>query len=216
MPFEATLQGAARAGQRVGDYIEAQHDCPGSSQATIDWMSHLGVFARPIERVCEIGPGSGRYLEKTLALCPAAHYQIYETAEPWAEWLVRTYDVVRRPVLEATLAATDSDSIDLVQAHKVFVVTPSLYTCSYLREMARVVRHGGHVVFDVVTEQCFDSGTLDRWLSRPLRHHIYPAMMPRQFVIDLLGERGLELRGTFIGSMSPGVTECMVFARQGR
>lgn len=60
LPFKATLGGAKAAGISVSDYIDAKHNVPGATQATFDQMPALGVFQRPIDRVCEIGPGSGR------------------------------------------------------------------------------------------------------------------------------------------------------------
>lgn len=215
IPLEATLVEAAALGLTVGEFVDQKHNVRGATAGTMDRLGELGVFAGRIDRVCEIGPGSGRYLELTIARCHPTSYEIYETASDWAEWLVRTYKVSLRPTDGKSLSATESRSIDLVQAHKVFPVTPTVTTCGYLREMARVVAPGGKVVFDVMTEQCFDDPTLDRWIgsmsSRP--HGSYPAIMPRQFVVEYLGRRGLLPLGSFIVTNAPGLTECMAFVR---
>ena len=85
IPIEVTLAGAKRAGLSVGDYIDTvMNNIPGATQFTIDEMKRLGVFGRPVGTVVEIGPGSGRYLEKTIAACSPGRYEIYETSEPWA------------------------------------------------------------------------------------------------------------------------------------
>jgi len=44
-------------------------------------MKKLGVFDGEIERVCEIGPGTGRYLDKVLKLAKPTYCEIYETAK---------------------------------------------------------------------------------------------------------------------------------------
>src|SRR5262245_3101601 len=70
IPFEGTLEGAKRAGLSVGDYIDTViNKTPGATQSTIDQMVALGVFSGHIQSVVEIGPGSGRYLEKTIKIC---------------------------------------------------------------------------------------------------------------------------------------------------
>jgi Methyltransferase domain len=213
IPFSATLSGAATAGLSVADYVDATYNRPGATQHSVEQMAALGAFEGTIERVCEIGPGSGRYLERVQKLCHPAHYEIYETAPDWAEWLVKTYGVIHQPTDGTRLASTPSRSMDLVQAHKVFGTTPTLVTCHYLEEMARVVKDKGKVLFDVMTERCLDEATLARWFATGVKHGLYPAMMPRQFLIDMLARRGLTLRGTFLVPMEPGMTECMLFIR---
>jgi hypothetical protein len=218
LPFAPTLRDATVAGMSVGDYIETKYNVEGAAQATMDQLAALGVFSGSIQHVCEIGPGSGRYLEKTLTTCHPSLYEIYETATEWAAWLVRTYGVMLRPTDGRTLSATASRSVDLVHAHKVMAVTPTLVTCSYLAEMARVVRPGGKVVFDVMTERCMEDSTIEGYLegeTGAARHGVYPAMMPRQFVIDFLLRRGLLLLGSFLVINAPGFTECMAFVLPG-
>src|SRR6185437_16626346 len=84
IPFEKTEGAARRAGMSVGDYVDAVlNGVSGSSQNTIDKMASTGVFSRPLETVVEIGPGSGRYLEKVLKAQRPSNYVIYETARPW-------------------------------------------------------------------------------------------------------------------------------------
>jgi hypothetical protein len=144
-------------------------------------MSALGVFGQPVQAVCEIGPGSGRYLAKVMAACRPSHYEIYETAEPWANYLVREYHVIYRRTDGRSLAETPTASIDLAQAHKVFVVTPFVSTWNYLREMVRVTKPGGYVVFDVMTERCLRARAirrLDAAIVELLSQRVSPRICP--------------------------------------
>src|SRR5574339_170138 len=74
-----TLLDAGAAGLSLGDYIDITFNVPGATQATIENMAGLGIFQQTVERVCEIGPGSGRYLEKIISICHPQYYEIYET-----------------------------------------------------------------------------------------------------------------------------------------
>lgn len=213
IPFQDTLEGATTAGLTVGDYIDRRFNVPGSTQDTIDRMAALGVFADPIEAVCEIGPGSGRYLAKTRDVCRPSRYEVYETAADWADWLATQYDVVVQPCDGVTLAATATASVDLVQAHKVMPGQPSLVICRYYEEMVRVVRPGGKIVFDIVTENCMTDDVLAQWLATGGGYQHYPCLIPRQFTIDFFAARGVAFRGSFLVPMLPGKTECMVFAK---
>ncbi|WP_319421901.1 hypothetical protein [Pleurocapsa sp. FMAR1] len=91
IPFEETIAGAKEADLSVGDYIDAKHNKPGATQDTIDQMSALGVFEGKVDRICEIGPKSGRYLEKIVNICTLTYYEIYETASKWEKYLEQTY-----------------------------------------------------------------------------------------------------------------------------
>lgn len=64
IPFKKTLKAAAKAGLSVGDYIDVTYNLPGVTLDTIERITEMRVLRNKIERVCEIGPGSGRYLEK--------------------------------------------------------------------------------------------------------------------------------------------------------
>jgi SAM-dependent methyltransferase len=214
LPLKETIEAAKKEGIALGDYIEKKYSNPGTTQKTIEQMLALDVFIKKIDRVCEIGPGSGRYLEKILPICHPSHYEVYETSKDWRQWLVKTYGVIARKTDGRTLADTPSSSIDLAQAHKVFVCTSFLTTCHYLAEMARVVRDGGKIVFDVVTEECLDDKTMEKWLDLTIDLDPYPALMTKQVAIDFLSKRGCSFIGSFFIPMKPGKTECLVFAKQ--
>ena len=213
LPFETTIAGAKDVGLALGDYIDAKYNVPGATQDTHNRLTALGVMQGRIDRVCEIGPGSGRYLEKTLQTCKPSHYEIYETAHKWADWLVKTYNVISQPTDGRTLSHTLSNSIDLVQAHKVFVCTPFLTTCRYLQEISRVTRDDAWVVFDIVTEDCMDGATLESWFKTDINFPTYPVVTPKQYVIDFLRRHGFAFIASFQVAMEPGKTECMVFRK---
>lgn len=213
IPLQEMVEGARQAGLSVGDYIDTRHNVPGATQNTIDQMAALGAFDTQIDRVCEIGPGSGRYLEKIVQAYNPTYYEIYETADEWANWLIEKYSVVRQPADGTTLAATPSASIDLVHNHKVLPGQPSLVILRYFLEMMRVVRKGGKIAFDIVTEDCMGDEILDAWLISGAGYQHYPCLVPKQFTIDFFRSRGFSFDGDFLISMKPGMTHYFVFTK---
>jgi hypothetical protein len=213
IPLEETLAGAREAKLPLGEYVDAKHNVPGATQATHDRLVALGVFKDRTDRVCEIGPGSGRFLEKTVQACKPSHYEIYETAQPWADWLVKTYKVIAQPTDGMTLPNTPSNSIDLVQAHKVFVCLLFLTTCSYFTEIVRVTKPGAWVIFDVMTEDCMDNDNVALWLKTGVNTRTYPEIIPKRFVTDFFERSGFAFVASFIVPMKPGKTECFVFRK---
>lgn len=213
IPCQETVAGAEKAGMGVGDYIDATYGSLGSTQETIDQMAALDVFLGKLEHICEIGPGSGRYLEKIIQICNPSHYEIYETATDWAAWLTQKYDVVLQPTDGMSLTSTPSGSIDLVHAHKVLPGQPSLIIYRYYAEMARIVRHGGKIVFDIVTEECMSDEIVETWLQSGGGYQHYPCLMPKQYTIDFFCKRGFSYDGDFLIPMRPGITHYLVFTK---
>ncbi|MFK4066281.1 methyltransferase domain-containing protein [Streptomyces sp. NPDC029674] len=216
LPFEATMRAARAAGLSVGDYLdEVMNGTPGATQSTIDELGALGVFSDDPNTVLEIGPGSGRYLEKTLKECSPARYEIYETAAPWADYLVDTFGVVAQPTAGCSLAPTPDGSVDLVQAHKVFNTLTFLSTTRYFFEMARVTRPGGRIVFDAMTETCLDPAAMGAWAAEGGEgHDSYPAAMPRRTCVDLFATLGCSLQAGFLAPLGVASTEVLVFRKE--
>ncbi len=214
IPLEDTLIAAEQAGLPLGDYVDGvMNKIPGATQGTIDGLAKLGVFSRPLPTVVEIGPGTGRYLEKTIAACSSQRYEIYETSQAWASYVAAKFDVITQPTDGKTLSATPDASADLVHAHKVFSTIPFISTSSYWTEMARVTKRGGYIVFDIMTERCLDAETLRRWAASGVENGSYPAAMPRQVAIDYFGDRSCELVGSFLVPMGAGTTEVLAFRK---
>jgi hypothetical protein len=214
LPFAETLQAAGAANMSVGDYVDATYNRAGVTAETIDRLKTAGVLNQSRKRICEIGPGSGRYLERTIAACHPDHYEIYETAVQWRDYLTATYPAVARDADGVSLAATASSTIDLVQAHKVFPGVPLLGTLRYLREMVRVATLGGCVVFDAVTESCLDGETAERFLELGVGYQAYPSLVSRQCLLDFFQQRSFVLVTSFMMPMEPGRTEVFAFRRE--
>jgi len=217
LAFKETFDSAKAAGLSVGDYIDSkQFSGPRSpTDQTIDGMVALGVFDGRPQRICEIGPGSGRYLERTIAKCQPHYYEVYETAAEWRDWLVARHGVIARKCGGRTLAATESASIALVQSHKLFPALPFLTTISYFQEMARVVEDGGWVVFDIMTESCFSSHHMKAWLdANPWHWPWEPHLLTKEFTLKLFADRGIDFVDSFPVPLYPAITECMVFRKK--
>jgi hypothetical protein len=217
IPMEATLRAARAAGLPVGDYIdEVMSKTPGATQATIDGMRSLGVFATNPATLLEVGPGSGRYLEKVLKECSPTRCEIYETSAPWADYLVENFGVIAQPTTGCSLAATPDSSVDLVMAHKVFNTVTFLCSSRYFFEMARVAAPGCYIVFDVMTETCLEPGMVRRWaVEGGEGHESWPSPMPRQTCVDLFRTLGCVIEGSFVVPMNVGSTEVLVFRKSG-
>jgi SAM-dependent methyltransferase len=211
LPARKTLAAARRAGVPVGDYLDNFSAEPGATAETVAAMLRLGGFEGDVGRVCEIGPGSGRYLTRVMdALHPKA-YEIYETAPDWLRYLrhVRP-ELIARPADGHTLGSTLPNSVDLVHSHKLLCYIPFIVAVGYMSEMARVVRPGGVVAFDVITDRCLNDVVTKTWLDEPSRATIY-SLTPRDWVLEFLARRGLEPAGSQFVPLSGGRTELLVF-----
>jgi SAM-dependent methyltransferase len=204
-----TIAAARKEGLSVTAYIDKHNAEPGATEAAVQAMIKIAGLKPPCGTVCEVGPGTGRYAREVVeALHPTA-YEVYETAADWLPTLRQLPGAVIKPADGRTLAATPDQSVDLVHAHKVYVYLEFFAIVGYLEEMARVVRPGGIVAFDCVTEPCLDKRTVETWMKWGT---IYRPV-PREWVLDFLRERGLELLGSHFTPLPPGRSELLVFRR---
>jgi hypothetical protein len=206
-----TMAAARRAGLSICDYVDQFSAEPGATAATVQAMLALAELSCDVARVCEIGPGTGRYAERVIAELEPAAYEVYETATDWHPHLRELPNVRLMPADGHSLSATTSESVDLVHAHKVFVYVPLVVTVGYLWEMARIARPGGAVAFDIVTENCMDDTVTKRWVTEGAMLY---SMIPRQWTIDLLDRSGLSLLGSAFAPLSGGRTELLVFRKR--
>jgi phospholipid N-methyltransferase len=211
IPFMHTLAEARTAGLSVGDYIDSKYHVLGATKATIDQLATLGLFEQSIQSVCEIGPGSGRYLEKIQQSCAPRSYEIYETDKEWSDWLARTYRVTAHEADGTSLRNTATESVGLVHAHKVFVYLPFIVTFQYFKEMIRVARPGGTMVFDIVSELCMPDSTIEQWIAD---RTYFRCLLPRDFVIEFFTRKQCSLCSSFLAPMLPGQSEYLVFTKE--
>jgi hypothetical protein len=80
---------------RVVEHVEAEWSIEASVRQIVDRMRAAGCFERA-RTTCEIGPGTGMYLEKVRHICPDSRYVIYETDLAGAAWLEIEHPVLRR------------------------------------------------------------------------------------------------------------------------
>ncbi len=206
LPARKLIGEAGKAGLPLGAYMDQTYAKPHATPDTVRAMLELADLD-VCDTVCEIGPGSGRYAEEVIAARHPARYEIYETARDWLPWLSQLPNAIMHDADGRTLAQTPDHSVDLVHSHKLFVYTEFFATAGYFEEMARVVRPGGAVAFDIVTEDCMDDETIRQWVEvssfyRPV---------PRVWVIDFMKRRGLTLCGSHFPPLPPGTAELMVF-----
>jgi len=182
-----TIAAARQQGLSVCDYVESTEDDPrkrGRRDRIIAELQSAGALPH-LGRACEIGAGTGRYLEKVIELARPVVYEVYETSRDWTEFLGREYNgrhgcaVVCHTANGQTLDRTAAGSCDLVHAHAVFVYLPLLQSLAYLDECVRVCRPGGHIVFDYLPAEDFKLPVVDTWLAGP---HRFPVVIPRDLL----------------------------------
>ena len=214
IPFAETLEASRQTGMTIGDYIDTViAGTPGATENTIRNLQSIGVFSHTIETAVEIGPGSGRYLEKVVAVCAPKRYEIYETSAPWASYLAREYKVIVQPTDGRSLAATRNGSCNLVQAYKVFSSIPFLTSLRYWAEMLRVASPGGYIIFDVLTETCLGGDTINQWIESDIDNGSFPASIPRATAIEYFSRGGCDFLESFLVPIGKGYTETFVFRK---
>lgn len=205
---DETVSAAKRAGLSVCDYVEKLWGMQGETQAVIEKMVSCNAFVSASPNVVEIGAGTGRYLEKVLQRVRPAKYESYETARDWAEWLKSKYPIISHKADGVTLRQTPSMSADLVHAHGVFVYLPFLASYRYWKEIWRITKEGGIVIFDIISEDCLDQKTVDRWLKS---NHNYPFFLSKHYVVSVFGNHGFSLINSFKKRYGEGYSEYLAF-----
>ena len=211
LPARKTIAAARSAGLSVSDYIDNTHVQPGATAAVVKEMLAIAGLSSKCETVCEIGAGSGRFAEKVIAALHPDRYEIYETARDWLPHLRKLPNAVLQDSDGHSLASTKDASVDLAHAQKVFTCIPFYASVGYMAEMARVVRPGGTVAFDAVTEDCLEETAIRTW-GQPSRSIFHP--LPREWLVSFLAERYLTLAGSFFTPLPPGRAEVLVFHKK--
>ncbi len=214
--FEETLAAAKAAGVSVGDFIERNHltSSPSALDQTMDGLASFGIFDGAIERVCELGPGSTGTWRGQLRAASLEAMKFMETSREWRDRLIDRHHVTARTCDGRTLSETESSSVDLIHAHKLFPGLPFLTTMHYFREMGRIVRDGGWVVFDIMTENCFSRDYLDAWFDANAWNWDWsPHFVGREYAIGVFKEQNISLIGSFQVPLFPAITECMVLRK---
>ncbi len=205
-----TVSAAKGASLSVCDYLENLWGKQGNTQKIIEQMELYGAFATSSPNVVEIGTGTGCLLEKVLQHCSPAKYDSYETAIDWADWLQGKYPITSIKADGLTLRQTPSISSDLIHAHGVFVYLPFLISYGYWKEIWRITKEGGIVAFDIISEECLDQQTVDKWLNS---EHNYVRFLSKQYVVSLFSKHGFSILGSFRNRLGPGYSEYLVFSR---
>ena len=208
-----TISAAAKAQLSVADYLEMIWEKQGDTRKIIQQMQKFGVFAKPKMKICEIGTGSGRYLEKVIQIAEADHYESYEPDSNWARWLAAEYNILSYKANGKSLCFTKTSSTDLLHAHGVFVYLKFITTLGYFEEIIRVTKKGAHVVFDILSEDCFDDYTIKKWCESS---HTYPAFLSRAFVLNFFSNGGFELIGEFFNPYGVGKSHYLILKKQSK
>ncbi len=208
---EETVSAARREGLSVCEYVEDLWGQRGRTQQVVDRISSLGILINDRTRILEIGTGTGRYLEKILEKARPASYESYETSKDWSRWLQATYPIKSHEADGVSLKQTPSDSIDLLHAHGVFVYLPFLVSWGYFKEIWRVVKPGGLVVFDIFSEDTMDEATVERWLGTK---ETYPCFLSEHYVTSMFAAHGFALVETFSSAYGGGRSEYLVLKRR--
>jgi phospholipid N-methyltransferase len=209
LPARKIMAEAQKSGLPLGAYMDKTYAKPGATPEAVRAMLKFAGLHDSCEAVCEIGPGTGRFAEEIIRLLHPGRYEIYETAKDWLPRLSQLPNVTMHKCDGRTLSQTPDGSVDLVHAQKLFVYMEFFATAGYLEEMARVVRPGGAVAFDIVTEECLDDETVWEWV----RVASFYRPIPREWAVEFMQRRGLTLSGSHFTPLPPGTAELLVFRR---
>jgi SAM-dependent methyltransferase len=157
--FVGYLQAATMAGMDVNDYEEQRLGWR-LPQPTLDDV--VFPYLTPESKVCEIGPGTGRWSRHLASKVPNGELHLVDPS-PWMVRFLNHYfhssPHVRAHVNDGqSLPFAQSAWLDLVFSANTFVELKLGIIYLYLRDFARVLKRGGYVVTDYV-----DPTTTEGW-----------------------------------------------------
>lgn len=197
---EPLIRAAEESGLPLEVYLHQEWNCREHCEEVIGRIAAFGVFEPLPERVVEIGTGTGLFAEVVLRYFAPAVYESYEPDSGWNARFARDHPAaVAQPTDGMSLGGTGDASADLVIAHRVFVYLTTLTSLLYFREMARVLRSGGHAVFDVISEDCLDELEVDLHVARG---NCWPNLLPKDYLIAQFDCLGFDFVGDFLRPLS--------------
>jgi hypothetical protein len=208
--MQETINNAKKAGLSVCDYVEKLWDQKGETKKTIDQISQYRVFDKSNLEICEIGAGTGRYMEKVLEKCNPKSYESYEIAKDWSKWLQQEYPIISQPTDGKSLKSTASHSIDFLHAHGVFVYLPFFNSLRYFKEIDRVTKRKSYIIFDCLTEDCLDDEVLNDWLDS---NYDYPSLISEEYIFKFFPSEKYKLLGTFYTKYGQGRSKYFAFEK---
>ena len=203
-----TIKSAKKEGLSVCDYVEKMWNQVGETQKVIDTIEKLGVFENTISTVCEIGAGTGRYMEKVIEKCNPNRYESYETAKDWSAWLQNKYPIISQTTDGFSLKSTADRSMDLIHAHGVFVYLPFFDSLRYFKEIDRTTATNSYIVFDCITEDCLGKKSINKWLNSDSN---FPRILPEKYIFDFFPSNKYKFVGNFFTPYGLGKSKYFVF-----
>lgn len=149
--FPGYLEASRRAGMDVNDYTEQALGWK-LPQPTLEQV--LFPYLEPDSRVCEIGPGTGRWSRHIVPRIPRGELHLVDRS-PWIARFLRAY-FAGSPNVQAhvgdgqTLPFAETGWLDVVFSANTFVALKLGVVYHYVRDCSRVLRPGGYSVFDYV------------------------------------------------------------------
>lgn len=204
-----TVTDAKRQNLSVCEYVERRWNQVGATQKVIENISSISGLIT-VENVLEIGPGTGRYLEKIKKRFGTSKYVIYETDEEWSAWLAKNYGVFAQPADGISLSHELNEDYNLIHAHGVFTYLQFLHSLSYMAEMIRVCKKGGSIVFDFFDSEKFGQKEVEKWLAVGER---YPVLIPGGLVKKIFADKGLKFDGEFDNPYGQSYSTYFVFRK---
>ncbi len=196
-----TIEQAKKRKLTICEYLESTKDDKrkiGRRDRIINMMESLDIFSNA-KNICEIGTGTGMYLEKIIKKTLVQTYEVYETAIDWKEYLNFEYKTkIKHLILHdadgITLRQTRSATIDLVHAHAVFVYIPFIDIYNYLKECVRICKKEGYIVFDAISDDKLNVEAVQKWSNINCR---FAVITPHKFILDFIKKNNLILLNSF-------------------
>ena len=196
-----TVQAAQDADLTICEFVERLWDQYGQTKLILNRAAKHIDFSE-VNTVCEIGPGTGRYIKKTIErMGKVDNYTIYEIDKDWANWLETEYSISKREANGIDLQDEENTSIDFCQAHGVFVSLSMYNVLIYLKEMMRVTKSGGYLLFDYFDETSFSNNVGQIIIDNSID---YPSIIPSGIIRNFLLENNCEIITEFNNKYGKG------------
>jgi ubiquinone/menaquinone biosynthesis C-methylase UbiE len=152
------LEEAKQAGMEINDFIEKDQ----SKQPLAELGALVFPYISPQSVICELGPGTGCYTRRLIDKVPDGEFHVVDYDQYTLDFLKNYFSA--RPETRFHLNSGyslpfEKDSwMDLTFATSIFTGVNLTFFGLYIREFMRVLKPGGHCVFDY-----FDISTSEGW-----------------------------------------------------